>query len=204
MGYTTDFDGRFNLDHPLTPEHAAYLHAFGETRRMARDPKVYADKPDPIRAAVGLPLGPQCAYYTGSTAFAGQDYDSPGIIGHGSTTPQGQPGLWCQWLPTDDLGGIEWNGGEKFYNYDDWMTYLIEHFLAPWGYTVSGAVTYSGESDDDQGTLTIVDGVCVKTAAIRLGNVETFADAVVAAVAGGEDLKTAILRLSLEMATDDD
>ena len=37
MGYTTDFEGQFTLDHPLDEEHAKILHNFSETRHEGYD-----------------------------------------------------------------------------------------------------------------------------------------------------------------------
>jgi hypothetical protein len=50
-----------------------------------------------------------------------------------------------------------WNGAEKFYYYVKWLEYLIEHFLAPWGYVLNGTVTWQGEEGEDQGTITLAD-----------------------------------------------
>jgi hypothetical protein len=58
MSYTTAFDGAFAINRPLRPEHKAYLLKFAETRRMKRDAAVAARLPDPVRAAAGLPVGP--------------------------------------------------------------------------------------------------------------------------------------------------
>lgn len=54
-------------------------------------------------------------------------------------------------------GTVEWDGGEKFYDYVDWLWYIIEHFLKPWGYTVNGEVRWCGEDDEDRGTIVVVD-----------------------------------------------
>ena len=70
-----------------------------------------------------------------------------------------QPSLWCQWIPTEDNMGIEWDGGEKFYCYDEWLTYIIDNFLKPWGITLSGEVEYQGEDNDDRGKIIVVDNV---------------------------------------------
>jgi len=156
MGYTTEFNGRFDLDRPLTKEQAAYLAQFSETRRMSRDPEVIGKLPDRLREAVGLPLGPQACYYVGSTESFGQD--RVGVTDY-NDPPEGQPGLWCQWAPTPDSKGIEWNGAEKFYYYVEWLEYLIEHFLEPWGYTLNGVVLWEGEEEDDLGTIRIEDNV---------------------------------------------
>ena len=86
----------------------------------------------------------------------GQDHDDS--IEDYNSPPVGQPGLWCQWVPTDDGKKIEWNLGEKFYKYDEWINYLIENFLDPWGYSVSGQVEFQGEEPDDYGYIEVVDG----------------------------------------------
>jgi hypothetical protein len=155
MGYTTDFEGRFNLNKPLTEEHALFLNTFSGTRRMKRDASKTRERPDPIRKAVGLAVGPEGAYFVGAGDFAGQER-TPDIVDYNSP-PEGQPGLWCQWVPTKDGTGIEWNGTEKFYNYTEWLCYLIDHFLAPAGYVLNGEVLWQGEDPSDMGKLVVVD-----------------------------------------------
>lgn len=148
MGYTTYFSGQFAITPPLSKEQVDYLVAFSEQRRMTLNLKVIESIPDPKREAVGLPIGEQGCYFVavnGQPAWHGiADYNSP---------PSGQPGLWCDWTPTDDGSGLEWNGGEKFYDYTEWLEYIVEHFLQPWGRVLSGSVEYRGEEADDRGTI---------------------------------------------------
>lgn len=153
MGYTTDFTGEFTLDRPLAPEHRAYLKKFNETRRMQRDPQIAATLPDPIRAATGLPIGPEGDYFVGGLGFMGQDGD-PSVVNH-NAPPNSQPCLWCQWTPNDDGTAIQWDEGEKFYEYTEWLWYLIENFLKPWGYTLNGSVRWQGEDFGDRGVITV-------------------------------------------------
>lgn len=155
MGYTTDFEGRFELDRPLRPEHAAYLKAFNETRRMLRDATIAETLPDPLRVAAGLPIGVDAEHFVGGGGFMGQEQDASILDFNGR--PAEQPDLWCQWVPTDDGLAIVWDGGEKFYKYVAWLEYVLEHFLVPWGYRVNGTVTWEGESRRDVGTITVVD-----------------------------------------------
>lgn len=70
-----------------------------------------------------------------------------------------QPGLWCQWIPNGDGTAIVWDEGEKFYEYVEWIEYLIHHFLAPWGYELDGSVTWQGEETDDKGIIVITSNV---------------------------------------------
>jgi hypothetical protein len=160
MGYTTDFDGHFTLDKPLTQAHADYLNKFSSTRRVQRQ---NAELPDPLREAVGLPMGVDGGYYVNAGGFHGQAEDES-IVNY-NMPPEGQPGLWCQWVVTKDNNGnytkIEWDGGEKFYNYIEWINYIIEHFLMPWGYTLNGVVKWRGEDFYDIGTIVIVNNVVI-------------------------------------------
>ena len=153
MGYSTDFQGSFNLNTPLTESHKNYLHKFSETRRMKRDPKKAAELPDPIRVAAGLKIGPEAAYFVGGAGWAGQDRDAS-ILDY-NREPSSQPGLWCQWVPNEDGDEIVWDEGEKFYNYVEWLRYLITHFLKPWGYVLNGEVEWQGEESDDFGKILV-------------------------------------------------
>lgn len=162
MGYSTDFTGKFSLSAPLTADQTAYLRKFNATRRMRRDAALTEREPDPMRVAVGLPVGVDGAYYVGSTAMCGQDFASPSVV-NSNMPPHDQPGLWCQWVPTEDGTGIEWDGNEKFYQYTQWLNYLIVNFLAPWGLTISGKVRYQGEDHDDRGAIEIIAGVAIQT-----------------------------------------
>lgn len=157
MGYSTDFDGQFNLDRPLSAEHAEYLVAFNDKRRMKRDPKIAETMPDPKRVAVGLPIGADGGYFVGGDGFSGQEHDVS-VVDFNSE-PAGQPGLRCGWWPSPDCCTIEWDGGEKFYFYVEWLQYLVAHFLKPWGYTLNGTVTWEGEGHDDKGRIVVKDNV---------------------------------------------
>jgi len=130
MGYTTQFTGSFRLTPPLSPAHKAYLLAFANADHMKRDPEMAARLPDPPRQAVGLPVGPDGGYYVGEYFR-----DDPSVIDFHSQ-PWGQPNCYCQWIPSEDGTAIAWDGGEKFYDYVEWLEYLIKHFLHRWGYVV--------------------------------------------------------------------
>jgi hypothetical protein len=156
MGYSTDFTGEWKVTPPLKPAHKAYLKAFAERRHMERDEQITAGRPDPIREAVGLPVGVEGGY------FIGDGDDSPlfGIsnaygIKNENHEPKGQPGLWCQWVPNENGDAIKWDGGEKFYNYIEWIEYLVANFLTPWGYNLKGKVKWNGEGHRDRGFICI-------------------------------------------------
>lgn len=174
MGYCTTFDGHFRLDKPLTKEHALFLYAFSETRRMKRDPMKIDKRGRDYHAQAGLTLGPEGAYFVNG---ADSMHDDPSVVDH-NTPPAGQPELWCSWAPAtaedphqifpstvcdEDIEAgaicqfIMWNGGERFYSYREWLDYLILNFLEPWGYKISGMVQWRGEEPGDIGQLVIKD-----------------------------------------------
>lgn len=105
MGYTTKFNGHFEVNPCLKEEHFAFL-----------------------------------------TAYAARD--------HRDDIPE-TPGYHCQWIPSSE-STIEWDGNEKFYDYVEWLRWIIEKYLEPWGYELNGRVSYSGEEIDDFGTITVV------------------------------------------------
>lgn len=171
MGYSTDFEGSFVLDKPLTAAHKAYLDRFSNTRRMKRHEDTCSFRSDPIREAVGLPVGTEGEYFVGAEGDHGQEgcLGSPepkDVLDHNEPAST-QPGLWCQWQPNELGTAIEWNGAEKFYNYIEWITYIVENFIKPWGYVLNGNVTWQGEESDDMGKIEITNNkIAVKKAKI--------------------------------------
>lgn len=141
MGYTTDFQGQFNIDHSLDDDTYNLLVGLSTTRRMKR--------------TLGPEYGVDGEFYFDGIGYMGQDHD-PSIVNH-NEPPSTQPGLWCQWRPTDDRMHIEWNEVEKFYRYIEWIDYIIQKILKPKGYRLNGEVEWRGEDPDDRGIIRIHD-----------------------------------------------
>lgn len=186
MGYTTDFNGGFKLSKPLTKKQFDYLEAFSQTRRMKRDVnklmELYKGKggfpeTSPKKNTPKEIYGIDGQFFVGATGYAGQDtdasvidYNQPpgqkpyavgftGIKKH-PNKGKNQPGLWCQWVVEgDDEQELKWDGGEKFYNYVEWLRYLIENFFTPWKVKLNGEVEWFGEDPDDRGKIVIKDNV---------------------------------------------
>jgi hypothetical protein len=150
MGYSTDFSGQIQLSKPLTDAQYEYLCCFSKTRRMKHNADALVGLPDPLREAVGLPIGEEGCYFTGGEE---QAYKAKAITEY-NYPPNGQPGLWCQWLPAD-MNSIEWDGGQKFYYYVEWMDYLIKNFIKPWGIIANGEIEWEGEEHGDLGKIIV-------------------------------------------------
>jgi len=107
MGYTSYFSGSISVSPPLNEQEIAYLKDFSASRRMQRDN-------GPLYAVPGNDFGQDHAPDV-------RDYNHPA---------EGQPGLWCQWVPDEDGASIVWDEGEKFYNSAEWMKYIIDHLFS--------------------------------------------------------------------------
>jgi hypothetical protein len=46
---------------------------------------------------------------------------------------------------------------EKFHDFDKWLKYLLQNWLIPRGYTLSGTVAIQGEDPSDKGSLEAAD-----------------------------------------------
>lgn len=75
--------------------------------------------------------------------------------------PQG----YCQWNLTRDLKGLTWDGAEKFYDYIEWLEWIIKRILKPAKIEINGAVEYQGEFVGDCGAI------IVKANQVRLARV---------------------------------
>jgi hypothetical protein len=174
MGYTTDFYGSFQLNKPLDPLHKEYLTMFSDTRRMRRD----FNKLSVMKASgkgnrrcfalldeLHLGLGVSGDFYCG-TGMCGQDGghfntgNDDSVVDYNSPA-NGQPGLWCHWVPNDTGTEIVWDNGEKFYEYVEWIKFIVSTFLKPWGYKLNGIVEWQGEDREDTGVIQIVDNAVI-------------------------------------------
>ncbi len=150
MGYHTVFDGFFEITPKISEEHRNFINQFNDTRRMQRNSDSADTLSDPIREAVGLPIGEEGGYFVGGSGFQGQGQDDS--VTNFNNPPIGQPGLWCQWCIDLD-NELCWDGDEKFENYIQWLAYLMNHFLIPWGYNLNGEVNWEGEDNTDFGIM---------------------------------------------------
>lgn len=157
MGYTTTFLGEFTITPALTEAQVSYLLKFSETRRMKRMAELARKLPDPCRTAVNLPIGRDGEYFVGWTRTESWGRDDS-LLNY-NLPPADQPGLWCHWVPTEEGTSLEWDGAEKFYDYVEWLEYLIKHFFTPWGRTLNGRVEWHGEEFEDIGIIRVKDNL---------------------------------------------
>jgi hypothetical protein len=182
MGYTTDFEGSLKLNRPATEQERNYINLISDTRRMKRNVdilfQIYKGKHgNPFAKNKEDIYGFEGEYFAMNDGDMGQNKDKS-IIDYNTPPCQMsyydsdfnktwnenerrienglcQPGLWCHWIITEDCQYLEWDGGEKFYNYLEWLQYHINHFFDKWGIKLNGNISWQGEDDEDKGIIVV-------------------------------------------------
>jgi hypothetical protein len=150
MGYSTYFSGGLELTPPANKELTSFVNEWKNTRRMARDVSKLTDKSKGLNGEFGV----EGEFYIGSGEY-GQDSDDS-VINY-NKPPKTQPSLWCQWELSQDGTILEWDEGEKFYEYIEWLEYMIDKFFEPSGIKLNGEIHWNGQESDDRGIIKVIN-----------------------------------------------
>lgn len=157
MGYTTDFSGSLQFNKPVAEWLVEYVDKLSTTRRMKRDPeKIKEIFPNWGKLCFNGELGVEGEFFIGGHGYYGQDIDTS-VLDHNCPATT-QPGLWCHWI-IDEEGNLAWDQGEKFYDYVEWLEYLIDNIFEPLGYILNGQIEFQGEDTDDFGTIDVEENI---------------------------------------------
>lgn len=168
MGYTTEFSGALYTNKPIPKWLNDFLDDFARVRHMDRDvEKIKELYPNWKEKCFNGDLGAGGQYFVGST----NDYGDPSVLDINKPA-QGVPGLWCQWVMEDDTT-LVWDGGEKFYDYVEWLEYLIKHFFAPSGYALDGDISWQGEDPGDFGVIHVNNNLVTTSACCDLTEISS-------------------------------
>jgi hypothetical protein len=189
MDYTTEFEGHLVLNKKLNKDQFTYLKDFVRGRRMKRDINILAEKYMGKYGYPGKSLENNTVeevYGVEGAYFSRHHEDWSSILDHnmppGETkiiytvdeyaesmkklkekrdSGECQPGLWCNWevVEFNDNHVLEWNKAEKFYEYVNWLKYLINNFFNPWGVKLNGELKWLGEDTSDFGIITVLDNI---------------------------------------------
>ena len=158
MGYTTYFNGSLKFNKEVSERLKEYINRFSTTRRMPRDnDKIKTVYPNWRELCFFGELGNKGEYFAPDSKTYGQEHDDS-VVDYNGYKDSVHPGLWCQWV-IDENNELVWDEGEKFYNYVEWLKYLIKHFFEPLGYKLNGVITWQGEDSDDCGTINVDNNV---------------------------------------------
>ena len=164
MGYTTEFIGKFTFNREPSQELKDYINCFAKTRHVKRDVEaIQKIFPDWEKRAWKGKLGREAEFFLqpyNEVNYQSDDrldmtgfYQRNGIVDD-NYPPESQPSLWCHWI-INKHGELVWSGAEKFYEYVEWLEYLIRYFFEPEGIVLSGKCFYSGERMSDWGYICV-------------------------------------------------
>lgn len=157
MGYNTTFKGRFKFNTTVSEDIRDYINSFCSVRHMKRDvERIKEVYPEWEKMCFDGNLGYQGEFFVADDDNFGQNKDDS-IIDY-NDAPSTVPGLWCNWRISEDCTCLEWDDRtEKFYNYIEWLEYLIRNFFAPKDIILNGMVEWQGENRNDQGKISVRD-----------------------------------------------
>ena len=103
--------------------------------------------------------------FNGSLAVSGDDtsldkfdvwMDELHETRHGSDCAvwSGYPGFYCQWVFNRETCTIEWDGGEKFYEYIQWLQFVFEK-CDELNLSANGKISWQGDNYQDQGEIIV-------------------------------------------------
>ena len=148
MGYTTTFTGHLNFNKKPNNALKKYINNFSKSRRMKRNAnKIKKFDSNWKNNGFKGKLGKEGEYYIGK--------DENSVIDN-NCQPSTQPSLWCDWIINDN-DELIWDGIEKFYNYKEWLEYLIANFFEGDGYILNGEIEFQGEYEEDHGFIVVKD-----------------------------------------------
>lgn len=159
MGYTTDFAGSLTFNKPLNNQTKALWNGLVNTRRMKRSLEKLAEKHGISQQEAFEKWGEDGEFYYDENDFDNFGQTNDNTILEYNHAPKNQPGLWLQWIYNEKTNSLEWNKAEKFYDYVDWLEYLINKIFSPRGYVLNGEIEWTGEDSDDTGVITVENNI---------------------------------------------
>ncbi len=155
--YHIRFRRHLKLSPIATPEQVLYIQNFAKTRRIKRDSAILMKR---FNGEYGLNgnYGIEGEFYVGGEdAFSPDkdysilDFDNPS---------SNQFSLKCEWTVTDDGKKLVWTKNELFYEYLNWLNYMIDNFFIPWNIKLNGTLTYQGQQEkEDAGIITVKNNI---------------------------------------------
>lgn len=160
MSYTYDLFGKLSVSPPLNADQVAYIQEFSGSYRHKFAPK-WQSWPNPLREAVGLPVGIEGEYISSSMGSGSDFIDN--CMEVDTNTPNNQPSFQCCWTANTKGTALQWNKLRRTFEPVPWLNYMIEHFFTPWGVTLNGKVECHGEEFDDRTLIVVTNNTARRT-----------------------------------------
>ena len=153
--YNTTFIGAFKINKKLDKYVANLINGITTTRRMKRDISKLAKKFNISNELAQMKYGIDGEFYYDTSDFKKFGQSNDNTIIDINSPPGDQPGLWCQWYYFEDANEIRWDQSDYFYNYVEWIKYIIEKILKPRNYNLDGKIKWKGDDPCDKGEIQI-------------------------------------------------
>ena len=126
----------------------SFINKFSKSERILRDPSKIRNKKAWEEYSFFGDIGKHGEYYANPGEVIREDkLDKESSIIDINKPAYDQPNKNCHWIIK--YGKLVWDGNSYFYDYVEWLEYLIEHFFKKRGYVLNGKVSWSGEDKDD-------------------------------------------------------
>jgi hypothetical protein len=107
--------------------------------------------PDPLREAIGLEIGQDGLYCTSDQA------NNVDVYSNYNRTATIVPDLYCPWTVSADGSKLCSSHPDKAHSPQEWLGFLLQHFLFPWYSQASGEVIWHGEDVGDTGAYLLTN-----------------------------------------------
>lgn len=149
------FQGSFNLTPGLSEAQASYLQAFLAVQHGFWPSEYVQQQADPLREAVGLPLGEDAAFYVGhySNGLKGRH---PFINKHITISPGpgDQPHCGnCPWQLSPDSSKLVPDKKKLAAMPLKWLGWLVSNILTTWKINVTGVASYDDPCTSQEGRV---------------------------------------------------
>lgn len=162
MEYNTYFTGELTITPTISKELTCYIQKFAAREHVkinVENLKTVISEEQLKKYSYNGDLGTEGAFY-----LRNNEIKNDFVIDF-NTMPIGLPSLWCNFEIADGGKMLTWIKSEKTYCAVEWITYLIDTFLAPNGHTVNGIFLCHDGNGVDRWAIEVNNNV-VKTYSI--------------------------------------
>lgn len=151
------------IEPALSKEVVDYIQHFSRTRKMVLDLD-YLDKHyDPKKYGFKGSFGRKGEYFVnlGDSSLKDNCMNHPLVI-NVNNDPEIHPNVWCDFFVSSDGSRLKWREIESTDHCEEWMNYLINHFIAPSGSFVNGKICVQGEFASDYYEIHIENNIVTR------------------------------------------
>lgn len=145
MGYDTNFDGSIDIQPALSKELTDYIRQFSNIRHFKRD----ISKIHELNGGLGLSFCLNGNPGEDGCFYIGNDLKTDLVSVSNDEVLDGLS-YWCDFTVKPDGTKILWTQAGKTRCGLEWVTFMINHLIAPFGHVCNGKFECQGDNFDDK------------------------------------------------------